>query len=298
MREPPREARPPRDAQTLPAWLCTSERYVPLPDRSSFIGRNLGHVGALLAQVGAPVPVARNVVDRALGCVSPALRLAGIVALVVAMNLTHAMAFTYLLFALTLVMLAARPARLIAAILRPTLAVCALSLAVALPSVLIGQAATPARLTLRAFVAVSLVVALARTVAWNRLIASLRAFGCPASAAYVCDVTIQFIDVLGRSMMSLLTALRLRSVGRDRTKLTSAGRLLGAVFLRAQSQARRMGQAMVCRGFDGTYPVRRVRPSAGGIAANAAYALGVAALLAAAAYLELAAGRPLGYALG
>lgn len=281
--EPSSSCEPPRSApRPLPAWLCVSERYVPLDDRSSFIERNLGHIGAVLAQVGTPVPAARSLVDRALRHVSPALRLAGIVALIVVMNLTHATAFTYVLLAVALVMLAARPAHLIAAILRPTLAVCALSLVIALPGVLVGQTDAPVRLTLRAFVTVSLVVALARTVAWNRLIASMRSLGCPASVTYVCDVTIQFIDVLGRSMMELLAALKLRSVGRDRTKLTSAGRLLGAVFLRANAQAAQMAKAMVCRGFDGTY---RVHAEPLLTWRNGLYVLAVAALAALGAYL-------------
>ncbi|MBW3093022.1 hypothetical protein KIH79_08830 [Bifidobacterium sp. 82T10] len=266
----------------LPDWLRTSERYDPPADRSSFIERNLAHIGDVLAQVGAALPLDRSPLDRVLAAVSPSLRLAGVLAAIVCVNVTRNMLFSYVMLAVALALLAARPARLIAAILAPTLAVCLLSLVVALPAVFVGQTDAPVRLVVRAFVAVSLVIALARTVPWNRLIGGLRGLGVPDSVVYVCDVTIQFIDVLGRSMMQLLDALRLRSVGRDARKLKSAGRLLGALFLRANAQARSMAEAMTCRGFDGRYRVRRERwltwP-------NAAYALGVAAVIALAAYL-------------
>nr|WP_236023756.1 energy-coupling factor transporter transmembrane component T [Bifidobacterium miconis] len=266
----------------MPDWLRTSERYDPPADRSSFIERNLAHIGDVLAQVGAALPLDRSPLDRVLAAVSPSLRLAGVLAAIVCVNVTRNMLFSYVMLAVALALLAARPARLIAAILAPTLAVCLLSLVVALPAVFVGQTDAPVRLVVRAFVAVSLVIALARTVPWNRLIGGLRGLGVPDSVVYVCDVTIQFIDVLGRSMMQLLDALRLRSVGRDARKLKSAGRLLGALFLRANAQARSMAEAMTCRGFDGRYRVRRERwltwP-------NAAYALGVAAVIALAAYL-------------
>lgn len=267
----------PQSSPSLPAWLCVRERYVPRADRSSFIARNLVHLGGVLAQVGESLPADRSLPDRMLARVAPGVRLVGIVALIVAVNLTHNMLFGYVMLAGVLVVLAARPAWLIRAVLGPTLAVCALSLAVALPAVAVGQYAAPMRLAVRAFVCVSMVVGLARTVPWNRLIAGLRGIGCPNAVVYVCDVTIQFIDILGRTMVELLRALELRSVGRDDTKLTSAGRLMGVLFLQADVQARRMARAMVCRGFDGTYRVRR-EPLL--TAANGVYALGVAALLA------------------
>ncbi|WP_055428080.1 energy-coupling factor transporter transmembrane component T [Bifidobacterium aesculapii] len=243
----------------LPSWLRGAEHYEPLPDRTSFIQRNLGHLGGVLAQVGSSLQIGRSPVDRMLCAVNPGLRLIGIVVLIVAMNMTRNMLFSYVMLAVVLVMLAARPARMIRALLPPVLAVCALSAVVALPGVFVGQYSAPVRLVVRAFVAVSMVVALARTVPWNRLMAGLRSVGCPNAVVYICDVTIQFIDILGRAMMQLLDALRLRSIGRDRTKLTSAGRLIGVLFLTANRQARRMAEAMVCRGFDGVYHVRRER---------------------------------------
>lgn len=261
----------------MPAWLGEPERYDPPDDRSSFIQRNLAHLGGVLAQVGAPAPVAGSPLDRALAAVSPSMRLIGVIAAIVCVNLTRNMLFSYIMLAVALVALAVRPARLLVRILGPTLAVCALSLVVAVPSVFIGQTSAPVRLTVRAFVAVSLVVALAATVPWNRLIAGLRGLGVPDAVVYVCDVTIQFIDILGRSMMQLLEALRLRSVGRDARKLMSAGRLMGALFLRANTQAQRMAEAMECRGFDGHY---RVQCEPWATWPNACYALCVAAMVA------------------
>ena len=82
-------------------------------------------------------------------------------------------------------------------------------------------------------------------------------------------------------MVELLDALRLRSVGRDRTKLTSAGQLMGALFLRANTQARQMAESMVCRGFDGTYHIHHERLLTW---RNGVYAVCIAAMIALAVY--------------
>ncbi|MFC5222637.1 energy-coupling factor transporter transmembrane component T [Bifidobacterium leontopitheci] len=274
----PHPAAPPL---ALPDWLRRSEDYRPPRDRSSFIGRNLTHLGGMLADVGAAMPLDRSPLDRALCAVSPALRLVGVLAVILCAGLTRNMLFAYVMLAVVLVSLAVRPASLIVALLKPALAVCLLSLAVALPAVFVGQYSAPMRLVVRAFVSVTPVAVLALTVPWNRLIGGLRALGVPNAVVYVCDVTIQFVDVLGRSMVELLEALRLRSVGRDRAKLMSAGRLLGVLFLRAHTQARQMAEAMVCRGFSGRYRVRREPWLTW---ANGCYAVGVVMMVAFAVY--------------
>lgn len=266
----------------LPEWLRGPERYDPLPDKSSFIQHNLEHLGGMLTQIGAALPVGGSVIDRALCSVSPAARMIGVPVAIVCVNITRNMLFSYIMLALVLVAMALRPAWLIKAILGPTLAVCVLSLVVALPAVFVGQYSAPIRLVVKAFVSVSLVIALARTVPWNRLIAGLRGVGVPDAVIYVCDVTIQFIDILGRSMLQLLDALQLRSVGRDSRKLMSAGRLMGALFLRANTQARQMAESMQCRGFDGRYRIRHERLLTW---RNGVYLLGVALMVALAVYL-------------
>ena len=151
-----------------------SEDYDPPADKSSFIEHNLGHLGSVLEQVGHALPIESSPVDKVLGSVNPGVRLLGILAAIVCVNITCNMLFSYIMLAVVLLMMATRPARLMRALLGPVLAVCILSLVVAVPSLLIGQYSAPVRLVVRAFVAVSLVIALARTVPWNRLIAGLR----------------------------------------------------------------------------------------------------------------------------
>ncbi|OXM99666.1 energy-coupling factor transporter transmembrane component T [Bifidobacterium vansinderenii] len=267
----------------LPDWLAEPEGYEPADDRSTFIERNLGSIGAMLAAVadgGQPELVA-GPVDRLLGHVSTSLRLLGLVLAIVCVNATRNMAFGYVMLAVVLAVLAIRPARLMRTVVFTGLGIAALSSLIALPAVFLGQYSSPMRLFIKAFITVSLTVGLARTVPWNRLIAGLRGLRVPNSVVYICDVTIQFIDILGRSMLALLDSLSLRSVGRDRHKMASAGHVLGAVFLLANRRAREMSEAMLCRGFAGEYRVPRQRWLT---AANAAYLVMIAGMCAMAVY--------------
>ena len=242
-------------SDSLPDWLGHSETYVPPQDRSSFVERHLEHIAAMLDDIREGSAGKLGIVDRQLARVNPSMRVLGLISLALCVGLSTNMLFVYILTAISLTLLAARPISLLKGILAPTLAVCAFSLLLSIPAMLIGQWQSPVRLTAKAFVTVSFTIALARTLPWNRLIVGLRGLHCPHVLIYVSDMTIQFIAILGVCLTSLLEALHLRSVGRDRTKLTSAGHLLGALFLRTNDHAKQMSEAMTCRGFDGTYRV-------------------------------------------
>jgi cobalt/nickel transport system permease protein len=70
---------------------------------------------------------------------------------------------------------------------------------------------------------------------------------------FTLDITIKYIAILGDCCLAVLEALRLRSVGRNHRKGKSASGVLGVTFLKSRQMADDMHQAMVCRGFDGTY---------------------------------------------
>ena len=58
----------------------------------------------------------------------------------------------------------------------------------------------------------------------------------------------------------MLTALRLRSVGRNDRKQDAIGGVGGVVFLKTNEAATATYEAMACRGFEGEYVIPRERP--------------------------------------
>ena len=76
-------------------------------------------------------------------------------------------------------------------------------------------------------------------------------------------LTLRGIVTLGETASEVLTALRLRSVGRNPDKRSSMGGVGGVVLLKAGRAAQDTYDAMRCRGFDGAYRMGadvRLRP--------------------------------------
>ena len=69
-------------------------------------------------------------------------------------------------------------------------------------------------------------------------------------------MTVRYIEVLGREYRRLRTAMAVRGF-RMRCSLhtwRSLGHLFGMLFARSFDRAARIGAAMRCRGFDGSFP--------------------------------------------
>ena len=55
---------------------------------------------------------------------------------------------------------------------------------------------------------------LQQNVSWHKLTAALRAFHVPSLIIFILDTTLRYIAILGQESAELLTALKLRSVGK------------------------------------------------------------------------------------
>lgn len=268
----------------LPAWLINHESYMPPADHANFIRRNLNEVGGLLSRVqegGGAVPDGDHL-DRALGSVMTSLRLLGLLAVILSVNLTQNMLFSYCVLAISLVMLAMRPAQLMMSILIPSLAAALIVALLSLPGVVVGQVSGLVYLSVRVFITSALTVSLARTIPWNHLLSGFSTLRCPYAVIHLLNMTVHFISILGQALVELLDALSVRSIGRDSKKMNSAGNILGVVFLRAHRHANEMSDAMMCRGFDGVY---RTEKSKHAIFPQVAYTSAIVALVLGAVYL-------------
>jgi cobalt/nickel transport system permease protein len=102
------------------------------------------------------------------------------------------------------------------------------------------------------------------TTDWGAITGALKIFLLPDLFILVLDATIRYIDLLGGLSLSMLHALKLRSVGRNRMKTASLSGIAGSLFLRSRAMAEEMHAAMECRCFTGRYRIgraARVSPS-------------------------------------
>ena len=241
----------------LPAWACKDEAYRPTRDRDAFLSRSFLRVMQALAAL-------RLSGARALRW-SPQGLLALLFCWVLLTALAAGLPFLGCQLALLLAALMFCDGRCLRRVLGAALAAAVFSLLLAAPAVFWG-AGRALLLPVKSFLTLGAVLLVGETVPWHALTGALASLRVPQTVIFLLDTTLRAIFLLGEEAGALLTALKLRSVGRNRRKQRAAGAVLGTLFLRAQRLSEATYEAMVCRGFTGAYP--RARAAAGGGAAG------------------------------
>ena len=231
----------------LPEWAKREEKYQAKADRDAFISRSFLHmlgVAGRLREMGArrePVlPSAAAVLFLVFWLIMTALARTG--------------TFLMMQAALVMALLAMRDGRQLRRIIAAALSAAAFSALLVLPAVWLWGSWRSLLLPAKAFLsflslgwllAVYPVSALSRTLSFLRV---------PRLVIFLFDTTLRHLVILGEAAGELLSALELRSVGKNRAKGRSLTQTAGWLFLRSRFQGGALYEAMICRGFDGTYP--------------------------------------------
>lgn len=272
----------------LPDWLVEPPSYLPPRDRDGFLRDNLLRLASLPARL-APAEGGVSPADRLLAGVPAALRLVGLLVAVGCVSAASNMSFVWVVLAGLLVSLALRPTGQLRAIVPVSVGAALVGGLVLLPGAVAGMVPPSGvtRMVVKTFCTVGITLGFAQGVSWPRMAAALAALRVPAVLVLVLDSAVRGIAVLGRVATQLTEALALRSVGRNRDKSSSAGAVLGMTFVHASVFSQAQAEAMACRGYDGQHTAAAERTSGG---AAVCYALALAALVAAFAWLERAMG--------
>ena len=236
-----------QQGSNLPDWLREKSSYTPSRDRDSFVDKGISS----LVKVISKARYQGNMSDD-LPVYVP-LRLFYIFALILMCALSKNALFLYIVLAGVLLRLCTLSARAIARVLKPVFAACAFSVLILLPSVFLGSPRTLVNVTLKVFISVSLMGILSCTQRWGRIIGSLKKYHIPDIFIFTLDTAIRFIVILGDEALSMLGALKIRSIGKNRAKSNSMTGVLGVLFLKSQRFSQQMSMAMECRGFSGSY---------------------------------------------
>ncbi len=233
----------------LPEWMKTSEEYVPPGDGGAFYYRTLRSLGGIMSRL-------RVESGREGRCSLPAwLKLLVLILYILLMSLARDRLCIMGLAAAGLMVLAMMPAKDIWSVLRPALLAGGLAAVLFAPAVIMdpGRLSNSLMVVVKVIMSVTAVGIFNRRTQWNHVTAALRRFRVPGVVIFLIDITFRFIVLLGNLMTEMLTALQLRSVGRNRKKYDSVGGIMGTVFLRGSEMNREMYEAMQCRGFTDDY---------------------------------------------
>ena len=130
-----------------------------------------------------------------------------------------------------------------------------LTMVMMLPALFLSGSTAFLTVSVKVFLSVAMLSYVSLTSPWNALTASLRRVHLPAEAVFILDLTLRYIQLLGRTAAEMLAAVQLRSVGRRQGRQNSFGGILGTLFLKSETYARFTQEAMACRLFDGDIPV-------------------------------------------
>lgn len=273
-------ADPRATAAELPGWLVASPPYVPPRDHDGFLVRSALSLTGMLARLRLD-----GGQSLALSPSAP-VRLLLSLALVLLTSLSTNYAFVIVMLACVLAREALLPVRALRRCVGASLAAAGLTLALMAPAALMGQGGSPVLVGTKVLVCVSLVMTAALSAPAGELGAALISLHVPDAFVQTVELALKGIVELGRTALSALEALALRSVGHNRDKGTSLGGVMGVTSLKAAAAALLTADAMRCRCFEGSYAPR---PRARRRAVDALWAVAGLLALALFAYLEGAA---------
>lgn len=226
-----------------------TEDYVPPGDGGAFYIKTLRSIGRVMSRL--------KVESGKEGKYSlPAwLKILILLGLIVLVSVTQDRLVIMAAAALVAVRLAMMPAGDIWGILKTALFAGLLAAVLYAPAVIMDPArlGNGLRLVAKILICVIAVGEFNRTTQWNHVTGALRKFHLPGVVIFIIDITFRYIVLLGKLMDELLTAVSLRSVGKNNRKYSSVGGVMGVTFLRGTEMNREMYEAMQCRGFTDDY---------------------------------------------
>ncbi len=147
------------------------------------------------------------------------------------------------------------PAPVIKKVLRVSISMSLFTFIIMVPALIWGNVYSCEVITVKVFLTVTAVNLLSYTTRWNDITNSLKRVHFPDMFIFVLDITIKYIVMLGDLVLNMLYALKLRSVGKSRSKYGSLSGVAGTAYIKSQEMAVEMYHAMECRGFEGEYRV-------------------------------------------
>ena len=230
----------------LPTWVKREESYNPGTDRDYFISRSLLRLFSVLASL-------RNQGCRRTNPPNAVIALIFTFTLSILSVSSRTPLFLWGVLAGELVCLCSLPGNVLRDHLRTALATAVISALIVAPALFLGNGRYVLLLPYKTFLTVTLLLTLREYTPWNKLTAALQAFHLPVLVIFIFDTTLRFIALLGDQAATLLTALKLRSVGHNPAKLPALGGVMGVVLQKSAGLSQDTYDAMRCRCFTGTY---------------------------------------------
>lgn len=234
----------------MPEWLSKSENYIPQSDKDTFVNKSILSLLGVISRIKA-----QDVNKSSRFKVNVNLNVVFTFVLVVLLSISRSFLFVITVNVYLLLILSTKEAESIVKILKVSLGMAFFTFVVMLPAVFWGSSFSCIMITSKTFATITAVSMLSNSARWGSITSALKRFFVPDIFILVLDITIKYIVMLGDFSLNMLYALKLRSVGKNKSKYTSLSGVAGTMFIKSKEMAEDMYSAMECRGFTGEYHV-------------------------------------------
>lgn len=232
----------------VPEWLLQKEIYAPPKDRDHFINKSIFSVLSVLSRIKA-----QDTCKQSKYSVNALLKVSFTFMLIVLMSISSRYTFIIIINVYLLVVLCLMNGDHIVKILKVSFGMSFFTLIILLPSALLGNSFNTVMVTTKVFATITAVGILSHSTRWNEITGALKKFHIPDTFIVVLDITMKYIVMLGDLALNMFYALKLRSVGRNKSKYSAVSGIAGTIFIKSKEMADDMYAAMECRGFTGEY---------------------------------------------
>ncbi|WP_196601857.1 energy-coupling factor transporter transmembrane component T family protein [Pectinatus frisingensis] len=232
----------------MPAWLGNNDDYQPVNDNENFLSKTILSVITKLTALRENSTAHTDVFFTA------SFKIFLTILLILFISLSHQLLFLSIVLSGFLIYLCSLTGCTILRILKSAAFAALFSLLIILPAALFERSSF-FLLPFKVFLTTGAVTALALSTPFYSITKALGGLHIPGLFIMILDLTVKYIVLLGHTVQELLTALHLRSVGKNRQKYQSLGNILGMTFIKSQEYASATHDAMLCRCFTGEYHI-------------------------------------------
>lgn len=233
----------------IPDWLLKNEEYVPKKDNHKFLDKSIVSILHVISRIRRKGIYSNKLIYRLNPTMKVIFTFLNIILISVSQNFKFVVLMDiYLLFSVSTLDSKEKQNILLISSFIPIF-----TLIMLIPSLLSGNIRNSIMIFIKVIGTILSVNLLSYTTKWEHVTRTLKLFFIPDLFIWVMEITIKYIVILGEYSISMLYALKLRSIGKNNKKYMSLSKIMGNLFLKSKEMGEEMFSAMECRGFTGEY---------------------------------------------
>lgn len=230
---------------SLPEWIKEETRPVTVKGQDGFLTHSLLEFCRLFRKIDLNKQSSDTKAHAG-------IKLLAAFVLILLIALSPAFYFTLTVAAAFLLFLSFQRIEILKDVIENAAGAAFLSFMIMFPAYFLSGSMAFITITVKVFLSVGMLSYVSVSSPWNQLTASLNRIHLPSIVVFILDLTLRYIELLGRKAEEMLTALQLRNLSRSRDHQKSFSGILGTLFLKAADYGHQTSDAMECRLYDGT----------------------------------------------